>query len=90
MNINDLKNRIRREGLTVCKYNVDFKPMRHDEIGLLRTNEIWEVYQSQERGGFHIIESFDNEEDACEMIYKFLVIEKKGNDRMKQLKQNKR
>lgn len=90
MNLNELKKRIKQEGLNICKHNVDFSPIQDDEIGLLRNGEMWEVYQSHERGGHHIIKSFDNENDACDLIYKYLSIEKKGKDRFKELKRSKR
>ncbi len=86
MNIKELRQRIKQEGLTICRHNIDFNPMQDDELGLLFSEGKWQVYQSYERGGYHIVESFDNEEDACNMIYNYLSIEKKGKDRMKELK----
>lgn len=72
------------------RHNLGDRPMREDEIGLIVTPEAWQVYQSHEKGGHHIIQSFDHEEDACEMIYKSLKTQKDYDEYRKEMKAKKK
>jgi hypothetical protein len=77
MNINELKNEIHKLGLDKYKYNLGNMPMRELELGLIRENNKWTVYQSYEKGGYNTIKIFDNEDEACDLILYFLKLEKK-------------
>jgi len=77
MNISELKKELKKMGLDHYKYNLGDMPMRELELGLLRENNRWIVYQSFERGGYNTIKEFDNEDEACDLILYFLKIEKK-------------
>ncbi|SMC29140.1 hypothetical protein SAMN02745134_03789 [Clostridium acidisoli DSM 12555] len=77
MNINELENKIHKLGLDTYKYNLGNMPMRELELGLIRENNKWIVYQSYEKGGYNIIKTFDNEDEACDLILYFLKLEKK-------------
>lgn len=77
MNINELEKAIEQFGLNKYKYNLGNMPMRELELGLLRENNKWIVYQSFEKGGYNIIKTFDNEDEACNLILYFLKVEKK-------------
>lgn len=41
----------------------------------------WKVYQSLEKGKINIIDTFDNENDACELLLKYLVMRKNRKER---------
>ncbi len=77
MNINQLKSELEKIGLDEKKYNLENRPMRELELGLIREDNKWIVCQSFEKGGYNIIKTFDNEEDACDLILYFLKLEKK-------------
>ena len=77
MNISQLRNELEKMGLDEKKYNLGNRPMRELELGLIREENKWIVYQSFEKGGYNIIKKFDNEEEACNLILYFLKLEKK-------------
>lgn len=77
MNISQLEKEIEKLGLDKNKYNLGNKPMRELELGLMRENSMWLVYQSFEKGGYNVIKTFDNEYEACDLILYFLKLEKK-------------
>lgn len=77
MNISELEKELEKLGLKKDKYNLGNKPMRELELGLLRENDKWLVYQSFEKGGYNVIKTFDNEEGACNSILYFLKLEMK-------------
>lgn len=77
MNINELKSEIKKFGLDKYKYNLGNMPMSELELGLLRENNKWVVYQSFEKGGYNIIKTFDKEDEAFDLILYFLKLEKK-------------
>jgi hypothetical protein len=53
-------------------------------IGCYEEGGIWKVYQTKERGGYFIINEYDNENDAFDYLYKLVYIEKKRKDFVKQ------
>ena len=77
MNLKELEEQIEILGLSKYKYNLGNKPMSELELGLLRKNNKWQVYQSFEKGGYNIIRTFNNESDACNLILSFLKLDKK-------------
>ncbi|MBE6050758.1 MAG: hypothetical protein E7214_08910 [Clostridium sp.] len=77
MNISQLRSELKKIGLDEEKYNLGNRPMREMELGLIIEDNKWIVYQSFEKGGYNIIKTFDNEEDACNLILYFLKLEKK-------------
>ncbi|MDQ0885082.1 hypothetical protein QFZ81_000170 [Paenibacillus sp. V4I9] len=77
MRINELEIEIKKLGLDKYKYNLGNMPMKELELGLLKECEKWIVYQSFERGGYNIIKTFDNEDEAFDLILYFLKLEKK-------------
>ncbi|MBB6716537.1 hypothetical protein H7E68_17735 [Clostridium gasigenes] len=78
MNINELEKEIEKLGLDNNKYNLGNKPMRELELGLITQSNKWVVYQSFEKGGCNVIKTFDNEDEACDLILYFLKLEKKN------------
>lgn len=77
MNISQLEKEVEKLGLDKNKYNLGDKPMRELELGLMRDDNKWIVYQSFEKGGYNVIKTFDNEDEACNLILYFLNLEKK-------------
>lgn len=77
MNISQLEKEVEKLGLDKNKYNLGDKPMRELELGLMRGDNKWIVYQSFEKGGYNVIKTFDNEDEACNLILYFLKLEKK-------------
>lgn len=77
MNISQLEKEVEKLGLDKNKYNLGDKPMRELELGLMRDDNKWIVYQSFEKGGYNVIKAFDNEDEACNLILYFLKLEKK-------------
>ena len=71
-------------------YNLGDKPMRHDELGIRIVDGKWQLYQSFERGGYNIIETFDNESDACESLLYYLRSEKERQEYYKKFKEQKK
>lgn len=57
--------------------------MREVELGLIIEDNKLIVYQSFERGGYNIIKTFDNEEEACNLILYFLKLEKEEGNNVK-------
>ena len=81
MNINDLKAKLKILGIEENDYNLGEKPIRELEMGLIKDTNQWQVYQSLERGEINIIDSFENESDACELLLKYLVMRKNRKER---------
>ena len=77
MNISELRSELEKIGLDKKKYNLGNRPIRELELGLIKEDNKWIVYQSFEKGGYNIIKTFDNEEEACSLILYFLKLEKK-------------
>ena len=77
MNISQLEKEVEKLGLDKNKYNLGDNPMRELELGLMRDDNKWIVYQSFEKGGYNVIKTFDNEDEACNLILYFLKLEKK-------------
>ena len=77
MNRAELEQLIQRLGLSEYQYNLGTRPIRELELCLKHENNKWIVFRALERGGDHIIEEFNNESDACEMILDFLLSEQK-------------
>ena len=50
----------------------------YDEYG------VWKIYRTKERGGYYIIDEYDNENDAYDFLYKLVYEEKKTHDYLKQ------
>lgn len=77
--------RIKQEklGIEEYEYNLGDKPIRELEIGIMSESNLWKFYQSLERGKVNIIDTFDNEYDACVLLLKYLVMRKNRKDRKK-------
>ncbi|KMQ17001.1 MULTISPECIES: hypothetical protein [Bacillus cereus group] len=76
MNISELKTRLNELGIEEYEYNLGDKSLSELELGILKGEGTWKVYQSLERGGMNIIDIFENENDACELILKYLIMRK--------------
>lgn len=76
MSISELKTRLNELGIEEHEYNLGNKSIGELELGILKEGEIWKVYQSLGRGGMNIIDTFENENDACELILKYLIMRK--------------
>lgn len=50
-------------------------------MGLIKDTNQWKVYQSLEKGEINIIETFENESDACELLLKYLMMRKNRKER---------
>jgi hypothetical protein len=59
-------------------------------IGCYEDDSIWRVYKTVERGGYYIIEQFDNENDAFDFLYALVYEEKKMDDYVKQQREQNR
>jgi len=70
MNKSELKERLEREGARTNLYTLE-GGFPNEAYVLNRTGNQWEVYYS-ERGQKSGLEIFDNENDACEYLYKDL------------------
>ncbi|GGB67789.1 hypothetical protein [Fictibacillus barbaricus] len=81
MNKNDLEIKLKNLGIEENDYNLGEKPIRDLEIGLMKEVNEWKVYQSLEKGEINIIDTFDNESDACELLLKYLVMRKNKKER---------
>ena len=55
-----------------------------DIIGCYKANGKWKVYETEERGGYFIIDEFTNEDEAFDFLYKLVYVIKKRNDYVKQ------
>lgn len=80
MNIEELKKTIRRKGLENLAYNLGDKPMRELEIGIMEKDGKYQLYSSYERGGYHVIEEYENVSDAYKELLYYLEMEKKRNE----------
>ncbi|MFA0814279.1 MAG: hypothetical protein ACC608_00655 [Anaerofustis sp.] len=83
----ELMQRIIDEHLDAAKYNIEYNPMTDDEYGLIIVGDQYAVYLSNERGGYHIIEYFQIEEDACDRLYESMKAIKYIEDLVKMKKQ---
>ncbi|OOR17522.1 hypothetical protein [Bacillus cereus] len=87
MNISELKTRLNELGIEEHEYNLGDKSIGELELGILKEEKVWKVYQSLERGGMNIIDTFENENenenDACELILKYLIMRKNRRERRK-------
>lgn len=81
MDIFELKQKLDTLGIEESEYNLGDKPLRELEIGILKESNEWKVYQSIEKGEVNIIDTFNNENDACELLLKYLVMRKNRKDR---------
>jgi hypothetical protein len=81
MNKNDLKLKLESLGIENNDYNLAEKPFRELEMGLIKDTNQWKVYQSLEKAEINIIETFENESDACELLLKYLVMRKNRKER---------
>ena len=81
MNKNDLEIKLKNLGIDESDYNLGKKPIRDLEIGLMKEVNEWKVYQSLEKGEINIIDTFDNENDAYELLLKYLVMRKNRKER---------
>lgn len=87
MKIDELSKKIIDEHLDAVKHNIEYKPMTDDEYGLIIIGDQYAVYLSNERGGYHIIEYFQTEEDACDQLYESLKAMKYVDDLVQMKKQ---
>ncbi|MED1560188.1 hypothetical protein [Bacillus paramycoides] len=76
MHISELKTRLNELGIEEYEYNLGDKPLSELELGILKGGGTWKVYQSLERGGMNIIDIFENENDACELIVNYSPLSK--------------
>lgn len=83
MKVDELRTELGRLGIEEYDYNLGDKPIGELEIGIICESKIWKVYQSLEKGEVNIIDTFDNEYDACELLFKYLVMRKNRKDRKK-------
>lgn len=85
MDKENLLIKLKTLGIGENEYNLGGKPIREFEIGLMNTSGHWQVYQSLEKRDINIIEIFDNEKAACELLLKYLVMRnnKKWNRNLK-------
>lgn len=90
MNIKELQKIINDNELNTYNYNLGNRGMRDNELGIIAENELWQVYQSHERGGHHIIKTFDNESDACKCLLYYLQAEKVSQENYKKFKEQER
>lgn len=81
MNIKELKDKLEKLGIDEKDYNLDNRPKGTFQMGIERKGEKWEVFQTTERGGVNIVESFDKEKDACKLVLDYLVMRKKQKER---------
>lgn len=71
-------------------YNLGDRPMRHNELGIRLVDGKWQLYQSFERGGYNVIDTFDKESDACELLLYYLRSEKRSQERHRKFKEQQR
>ncbi|PQZ47040.1 hypothetical protein CQZ94_29060 [Bacillus sp. MYb209] len=83
MHISELKTRLNELGIEEYEYNLGDKSLSELELGILKGGGTWKVYQSLERGGMNIIDIFENENDACELILKYLIMRKNRREKRK-------
>lgn len=81
MNIKELKDKLEEIGIDREDYNLGDRTVRPFELGMKKEGEKWEVFQVTERGYVNIIENFDNEGDACELVLDYLVMRKRQKER---------
>ncbi|MGM0806823.1 MAG: hypothetical protein ACQET8_18920 [Bacillota bacterium] len=79
MDKENLHIKLKTLGIDENEYNLGEKPIREFEIGLMNTSGHWQVYQSLEKRDINIIETFDNEKEACELLLKYLVMRNNKN-----------
>lgn len=80
MNIKELKDKLEEIGIDQEDYNLGDRPIRPFELGMKKEGEKWEVFQAPERGEVNIIEGFEDEEDACELVLDYLVMRKERKE----------
>lgn len=80
MNREELEEAIRRKGLENLAYNLGDKPIRELEIGIMKNDGKYKLYSSYERGGYHIMEEYENMCDAYKELLYYLEMEKKRNE----------
>ena len=71
-------------------YNLGDRPMRHNELGIRLVDGKWQLYQSFERGGYNVIDTFDKESDACEALLYYLRSEKGRQEYYRKFKEQQR
>lgn len=84
VNIKQLEEKLEEIGINKADYNLGNRPIRAFELGIKKEEKRWEVFQATERGDVNIIESFDNEENACELVLDYLAMRKKRKERRAQ------
>ena len=60
-------------------YNLGDKPIGELEIGIIQVDGKYQLYSSFEKGGYHVIEEYENVSDGYKQLLYFLEMEKKGN-----------
>ena len=71
-------------------YNLGDRPMRHNELGIRLVDGKWQLYRSFERGGYNVIDTFDKESDACELLLYYLRSEKGRQEYYRKFKEQQR
>ena len=78
MNVKELMTRLKSMGISDTRYSLDGS-LWPDRIILYHNYSLWEVFYFDERGNRNSLESFDNENDACEYILNAFIEEQKNN-----------
>lgn len=81
----ELKKQISIKGLDGLAYNLGDKPMGELEIGIMERSGKYQLYSSFEKGGYNVIEEYENASDAYKELLYFLEMEKKRNEYLDKL-----
>lgn len=76
----ELEEAISQKGLEDLAYNLGDKPMRELEIGVIEADGKYQLYSSFERGGYHVMEEYEDVSDAYKELLYYLEMEKKRNE----------
>lgn len=76
----ELEREISKKELEGLLYNLGDKPMKELEIGIKEKDGKYQLYSSLEKGGYHVIEEYENVSDAYKELLYFLEMEKKRNE----------
>lgn len=87
MNRAELEEAISSKGLENLAYNLGDKPMRELEIGIKERDGKYQLYSSFERGGYHVIEEYEDVSDAYKELLYYLEMEKKRNEYFDELEE---
>ena len=83
----ELEEEINRKGLEGLAYNLGDKPMRELEIGIMEKDKKYQLYSSFEKGGYHVVEEYEDVSDAYKELLYFLEMEKERNEYLDELEE---